>query len=195
MVQKPAYSRPLFFAFLTLYLAGLAALPFALDLGVRLSGAGVLGLAFWLLQFDIARQTIKRTGLTRFIAICLLSGYLWLIVSGGVALIYGAIPAGPIYDAMLHSIFLGFVFAMIFGHAPIIFPAVLGFRIEYHPRFYAPLAILHLSLVLRIVGELAGFGWARLWGGLINAVAVIAYLAMISPIAQKYLAASTTSEE
>ncbi len=195
MVQKPAYSRPLFFAILTLYLVGLVALPFAFDLGVRLTGVGMLGLALWLLQFDIARQTIKRTGLTRFIAVCLLSGYLWLVVSGGIALAYGAVPAGPVYDALLHSIFLGFVFAMVFGHAPIIFPAVLGFRINYHPRLYAPLALLHLSLALRIGGEFGGLGWARLWGGLINAVAVLLYLAMISPIAQKYLAAPTTTEE
>jgi len=35
------------------------------------------------------------------------------------------------YDAFLHAVLLGFVFAMIFGHAPIIFPAVLGIRIPF----------------------------------------------------------------
>ena len=98
------------------------------------------------------------------------------------ALVYGGIPAGPVYDAMLHSIFLGFVFAMIFGHAPIIFPAVLGVDIQYHPRLYTPLILLHASLILRVGGELQGFGGARLWGGLLNVLAVLLYLAMIAPL-------------
>jgi len=188
MMQKPAYSQPLFFGITALYLAGLVIMLFSWDLGIRLTGVGMLGLALWLLRFDIARQTVKRDGLTRFIAVCLLSGYLWLIVAGGAALAYGGYPAGPVYDTMLHSIFLGFVFAMIFGHAPIIFPAVLGFEIDYKPGFYAPLVLLHLSLILRTGGEMSGLGWARLWGGLINAIAVLIYLFMISPISQKLLA-------
>lgn len=83
---------------------------------------------------------------------------------------------------MLHAVFLGFVFAMIFGHAPIIFPAVLGLKIEYRPYFYLPLILLHLSLAVRIGGELLGSGPARLWGGLFNAIAILAYLGMIAPI-------------
>jgi presenilin-like A22 family membrane protease len=115
----------------------------------------------------------------------LLSGYVWLFVSGLVALIYGAVPAGPVYDAMLHSIFLGFVFAMIFGHAPIIFPAVLEIDIEYKSYFYLPLILLHVSLIIRIGGELMGSGAARLWGGLFNVIAVIIYLGMLAPIGSR----------
>jgi len=185
LVKKPAYSEPLFYAITALYLGGLVVLPFSWDFGIRVSGAGMLGMALWLLRFDIARQTVKRDGLTRFIAVCLLSGYIWLAASGGLALGYGGSPAGPVYDAMLHSIFLGFVFAMIFGHAPIIFPAVLGLNIEYKTRFYAPLVLLHLSLVLRTAGELSGLGWARTWGGLLNVIAVMIYLGMIAPVQLK----------
>jgi len=184
MVQKSSASQSLFYGITALYLAGLATLLFSWDLGVRLSGVGMLGLAFWLLRFDIARQTVKREGLTRFIAVCLLSGYIWLIVAGWIAMRYGGYPAGPIYDAMLHSIFLGFVFAMIFGHAPIIFPAVLGFDIEYKPRFYLPLILLHLSLILRVAGDMADLGWARLWGGLVNVIALLLYLGVIAPISK-----------
>lgn len=43
-------------------------------------------------------------------------------MSGALALMAGQQVAGPLYDAMLHTFFLGFVFGMIFGHAPIIFP-------------------------------------------------------------------------
>jgi hypothetical protein len=71
---------------------------------------------------------------------------------------------------------LGFVFSMVFGHAPIIFPAVLRVAVPYHPLFYAPLLLLHLSLALRLAGDAAGaFEW-RSAGGLLNAVALAAFI-------------------
>ena len=60
--------------------------------------------------------------------------------------------AGPIYDAILHALFLGFTFGMIFGHAPIIFPAVLGRPLPYRPAFYLHLILLQATLLLRIGG-------------------------------------------
>ena len=89
-------------------------------------GLALLLIALWLLRFDIARKTVRRTGLTRFIALNLLIGYVWLVVSGLLMLIFGQQAAGPVYDAQLHTLFLGFVFGMIFGHTPVIFPAVWG---------------------------------------------------------------------
>lgn len=180
MARQSKFSRVAFAFATTIFLAGLVILLPAWDLGVRLTGIGMILLGLWLLRFDIARRTVKQTGLTRFIAVCLLSGYVWLLVSGSIALIYGAVPAGPVYDAMLHAIFLGFVFSMIFGHAPIIFPAVLGIAIEYKPYFYFPLILLHVSLVVRIGGELLGSSPARQWGGLFNVIAVILYLGMLA---------------
>ena len=112
-------------------------------------------LAGWLLRYDIARRTIRHTGLTRFIAVCLLSGYGWLGVGGALTWSFAGIMAGPYYDAMLHTVFVGFVFAMIFGHAPIIVPAILGRTPSpYHPALYGPLALLHASLLLRVTGDL-----------------------------------------
>ena len=70
---------------------------------------------------------MTQVGLTRFMAICLLSGYVWLGLSGLAALIYGGVPVGPQYDvALRHRLFLGFVFAMIFAHAPVIFRRCSG---------------------------------------------------------------------
>jgi hypothetical protein len=182
MVRQTKFSQTAFAVATLVFLAGLVIIIPAWDMGVRLTGVGMILLGLWLLRFDIARRTVKQTGLTRFIAVCLLSGYFWLLVSGIIALLYGSTPAGPVYDAMLHSIFLGFVFAMIFGHAPIIFPAVLGFDIVYKPFFYIPLILLHVSLILRIGGELLGSGTARLWGGMFNVIAVILYLGLLAPI-------------
>jgi len=180
MVKKPDYSHPLFLAIIVINLAGLVIVLFQWDVGVRITGLGMLGMALWLLVFDIARRTVKQTGLTRYIAVCLLSGYIWLFLGGAIALFYGAVPAGPIYDAMLHTIFLGFVFTMIFGHAPIILPALLGLDIQYRPNIYFPLILLHLSLAFRIGGELLGSNDIRLWGGMMNVVAVLLYIGLVA---------------
>jgi len=172
-------SQQLFLAATAVFLLGLLILFWSFDWGVRVAGVGFLALAAWLLRYDIARRTVRLKGLTRFIAVCLLSGYLWLVVAGVVGVVYGGVPAGPAYDALLHAVSLGFVFAMVFGHAPIIFPAVLNLTVEYRPVFYLPLAVLHASLLLRIAGGLAGFFWARHWGGLFNAIAVLLYLGIM----------------
>jgi hypothetical protein len=77
---------------------------------------------------------------------------------------------------MLHSVLVGYVFSMVFGHAPLILPAVTGRHLPYHPRFYLHLAVLHTALILRVAGDLAGWPAGRLWGGLLNGVAIVAFL-------------------
>ena len=127
---------------------------------------------------DIARRTVRGRGLTRFIAVCLLSGYAWLALGSAVILIVGGlVPGSAAYDAAVHAIALGFVFSMVFGHAPIIFPAVLRVAVPYHPSFYAPLALLHASLALRLAGDATGrSAWVGI-GGLLNALALAAFVA------------------
>jgi hypothetical protein len=145
--------------------------------GASTFAAGLLALSIWLLKQDLARRTVRATGLTRFIAVCLLSGYAWLAAGAAVILAAGGLIAGtPSYDAAVHALALGFVLSMVFGHAPIIFPAVLRVPVPYHPAFYAPLALLHLSLVVRLAGDAGGrFDWTRA-GGLLNALAIAAFL-------------------
>lgn len=170
-------ARVSFLVIIGLFLAGLVLSLVTLDVGLRLAGFALLALGLWLLRFDIARRTIRQKGLTRFIAACLLPGYVWLIIGGALWLIYGGqYVAGPIYDALLHTIFLGFVFSMIYGHAPVIVPAVLGVQVAYTPLFYVHLALLHLSLVMRVVGDLLLWLPLRRWGGLLNEVAVLLFL-------------------
>jgi hypothetical protein len=168
-------ARITFLASLGVFLAGLLISLADFALGVRVSGLGLVALGAWLLRYDIARRTIRQSGLTRYIAACLLPGYVWLIFAGGVWL-FGEFAARPSYDAALHSVLLGFVFSMIFGHAPIILPAVLNAPIAYRPSFYAHLALLHASLVLRIAGDLAPDFSIRAWAGLLNAIALLLFL-------------------
>ncbi len=169
-------SRRLFLASTILFVAGLVLSHVDYALGVRLAGAGMLALALWLLRYDIAWRRIKAGGQARFIAISLLSGNVWLAIGGVLAIMYGGATSGLVYDAMLHSIFLGFTFTMIFAHAPIIFPTVLRVPVTYTPWFYSHLILLHISLLLRVVGDLAAIGWMRQWGGLLNAVVLLLFL-------------------
>jgi hypothetical protein len=110
-------------------------------------------------------------------AVGLLSGYAWLGFGGLAALVSGAAAPGLVYDATLHAVFLGFVMSMVFAHAPVIFPAILGRPLVYAPRFYAHVVVLHVSLLVRIVGDLSDelARW-RVWGGLLNAVALLLFV-------------------
>ena len=168
-------ARRAFAAILAVIVAGL--LGANTSWGSPVFGAGLLALSLWLGKQDIARRTVRNRGLTRFIAVCLLSGYAWLAVGGAIIVASGGlVPGAPAYDAALHALALGFVFSMVFGHAPIIFPAVLRVAVPYHPTFYLPLALLHVSLVVRLAGDaLANFEWTRA-GGMLNALALAAFI-------------------
>ena len=177
MLRLSRSAHLLFVGATALLIAAIIVAPFLYAAGTVLAGVALIALALWLLRYDIARRRVRAGGQARFTAIALLSGYGWLAVGGVLAIRYAGVTAGPGYDALLHSVFLGFVFAMIFAHAPIVFPAVLGVTMVYSARFYAPLVLLHASLVLRVGGDLAGWPQARLWGGLLNAAVILFFLA------------------
>ena len=166
-----------FAAILAAIAVALLAAAIATPWSTRLFAAALLALAAWLLKQDIARRTVRSRGLTRFIAVCLLSGYFWLAIGAAVLLGAGALQPGTAsYDAALHALLLGFVFSMVFGHAPIIFPAVLRVAVPYYGYFYGPLAVLHLSLVIRLAGDVSG-DWTLLRiGGMLNALALAAFI-------------------
>jgi len=175
--QLPKVSHRIFLLILVSLLLGLALMVLSFEWGVRVVGATLVGLGLWLGSHDIARRTIRQTGLTRFIAICLLSGYVWLGISGLFAMVFGGVLVGPQYDATLHAFFLGFVFAMIFAHAPIIFPAVLGAQMTFRQPFYAHVILLQATLILRIAGDVLGWLPGRQVGGLLNAITLLLFLA------------------
>jgi hypothetical protein len=141
-------------------------------LGAKLLGLAFVAFALWLLRFDISRRTVRRPGLPRFVAVSLLVGYGWLLLGGLLWLRYGLQFAGTARDAELHAIFVGFVFSMIFGHAPVIFPAVLGVPIPFRRLFYVHLALLHVGVVLRVAGDLGGAAGIARDGALLNALAI-----------------------
>lgn len=167
-------ARRIFLGIVVLQLVALVVILLDASVGERLFGLSLAALAVWLLRQDVARRTVRQAGLTGFIARCLLSGYFWLLFGGMLLLVDPPLPF--VRDAALHAVFVGFVLAMVFGHAPIIFPAVLRVAVPYHPIFYAPLVLLHAGLVLRVAGDAAGqFEWTR-WGAMVSAVALLAFI-------------------
>ncbi|MFQ5584396.1 MAG: hypothetical protein ACE5GL_08190 [Calditrichia bacterium] len=156
-------------------LVGIAIWTIHVYRGQQIAGLGMFMLAYWLLRNDIARHGWRKGGLSRFIAASLMSGFVWLAISGIFTFSFAGHIAGPYYDALLHTLFVGFVFSMIFGHAPIIFPTILGREILYHPAFYLHLALLHLSLIFRISSDFFVWEPGRFWGGMFNAIAIILF--------------------
>jgi hypothetical protein len=149
------------------------AVMLALAIGAALSsavfGIALFALALWLMAFDIARRTVRAPGLTRYMAIALLTGYAWLAI-GGLAWAWGA------RDAALHALGLGFVASMVMAHAPVILPAVAGIAIRFTPWFYVPLAILDMSLAWRLGVDLPR-------GALGNAIAIALFAATVASCA------------
>ena len=145
-----------------------------------LTAAGLLACAVWLLHYDIARRTIHLSGQPRFSAVAILIGHAWLGVAG---IILVATPPGVAafsYDALVHAITIGFALSMIFGHAPIILPAVIGIRVRFTRIAYIPLVLLHLSLGLRITGDFLERGDLRRSGALITLFALALYAATLA---------------
>lgn len=177
--RLPRWAHPALVSALVLAGLGLLAGLVHPRCGWRLEGLGLLATGLWFLHFDLARRTLRQGGLTGFSASGVLLGHLWLAVGGALMAWKGPLTSGPAYDAVIHCFFLGFAFSMIFAHAPIIAPALLGVTIPFRPCFYGPLTLLQLSLLLRIAGDLAGWGPGRAWGGLLNGASVALFVTAI----------------
>jgi hypothetical protein len=174
---KPLIRRA-FHGSVAVILSGLACSLIDFPIAIRISGLGFFALAMWLLRYDLAWQSAQQPGLPRFMAISLIAGYFWLAAGGILWMVFAQFfSAGPRYDAMLHAIFLGFVFSMIFAHAPILLPTITGLPLPFQNIFYLYAGLLHLSLLLRIAGDLGPRLSLQRWGGLLNVLAVVLFLA------------------
>lgn len=164
-----------------LVLVGCGVSVLRVDIGTQIVGAGMLSLGSWLVRYDIARDTARKSEMPAYIGRLLLSGYVWLMVAGIAALLFGGLRGGPMYDILVHSLFLGFAFSMIFAHAPIISAAALEYSVPYRPALYGPPLMLHATLLLRVLGGLSGTMWARQWGAAGNALAILGFVMLIAP--------------
>ena len=177
LMRRRRGAAPALHTCLVAMLIGAAMFAWSPARGGLVYGLSLVGLAGWLMVFDIARRTVAAAGLSRYMAICLLSGYVWLGVSGA-AWIAGSFGL-PTRDAALHALGLGFVFSMMLGHAPVILPALARVKLLFGWFFYVPLFCLHASLAVRLgLGATASGMLGR--GALANALAIALFAATMA---------------
>ena len=167
-----SFKKYLLVVFMLIYIIGIL-IPFH-DSGGYVIGFSLISSGLWLFKYDMARKSIKREGQHFFSGLVLLFGYGWLIICG-LFMAYGAY-GGLLYDAALHSFFLGFVFSMIFAHAPIILPGVLRLTINpFNKSLYSWFILLQLSLLLRISDVFIGITALKLFAGITNGIAILGF--------------------
>ena len=146
------------------------------QVGERLVGVALVTGAGWLLVNDVVRRQLGVRGQRRYIAVALLAGYLNLLVAGVVLTVRGLTAGQGAYDVVVHGAFLGFGMSMVMAHAPVILPAVLGRPLPYRPVLYLPLVLLHVGLVARFTGALAGPRTLWQTGGVMTVAALLAFV-------------------
>lgn len=178
-IPTPKIAQQAFYAIVCTVFVGATISLLDEQVGLEMFALALLTMAGWLLRYDIAWRNAQRDGLPRFIAICLLSGYLWLGLAGALGMGGGFTLGDAWRDSTLHAIGLGFVFSMVFGHAPIIFPAVARVKLPYHAVLYCPLLALHATLLIRVWGGLTDSFPLRHAGGMANALALLLFFAVL----------------
>lgn len=177
LMRREPIALPALLGIVAGLLAGAALSLVAPAAGGVVYGIALAALAIWFGLFDIARRTALAHGLSRYMAVCLLAGYAWLAVAG-LAWVGSAVGC-PGRDLALHALGLGFIVSMVMGHAPVILPAVARVKLRFGAWFYVPLALLHGSLLLRLVGGIVEPAW-RSRGAALNAVALLVFFATIA---------------
>jgi hypothetical protein len=155
------------------------------DRGAILFGLALILMTGWLFRHDIARRNIHQKGQTRFFAACMISGYIWLGLAGVGLIGYPPGNSAFGYDLALHAVLIGFVLSMVFGHALIILPAIVRLRIVYRPVLYVPLATLHVSLVLRGLGDVLEWQAGRQWSGIVTLLALVGFMLSVATAAKR----------
>lgn len=148
-------------------------------IGNLVSGLALIGVSLWLMRFDLVGITIRKNGLTQYVAVALLCGYIALLLSGVFFIVFRDELLA--YDALVHTFFIGFVFSMIFAHGPIILPGVLGISVKpFHRVLFFWLFSLQLSWLIRVGADVLFLPYWRKVSGLVSAAAIIGYFVTIA---------------
>ncbi len=144
-------------------------LPFH-SYGAGIFGASMVLLALWLIFSENYSGEADRY--RRYMNLGLRMAFGWLLVTGILFL-----SGGYYYDAQLHAFFIGFVFSMIFTHAPLMVQRVTRTGVNlYRPVHLFWLLLLQASLILRITGNISGMERLVQWGGLANGIVILLFL-------------------
>lgn len=165
-------SRRLFVTFLIVFIIGVL-ISFH-GIGNIFCGMSLATISLWLMKHDVIGITIRKDGLTQFVAISLAVGYIALLLTG--ILLITLTNQWFAYDVIVHTFFIGFVFSMIFAHGPIILPGVLGISIKpFHKILYFWLFLMEASWLIRIFADAFTALNLRKVSGVLSALAIIAY--------------------
>lgn len=146
------------------------------NVGYPLLGAALIALMLDTAAHDVARRTIFATGITRFMAACMLAGYAWALVAGGIWVLRGPVFSGYGYDTVVHALTIGFALSMVLAHAPVIVPAIARRPLPYSPVMWAVWGCLQAGLLLRVVAGVRDSEGAWQFGGAIDVLAVLAFM-------------------
>lgn len=173
LVRLPRWSAQAFLVgWGALALAAVALAAFgATGVAMPLWWVALGALALWLLRFDVATKQWRAKGWAGHTAICLSVGYVWLLLAAGLGL------AGQ--PVAWHGLWLGFVMAMVFGHAPIMLPALAGWRPEPTRWALLPLGVLGVGLALRVVASVTGWPAGLAVAGAGHALAFVLFGAVM----------------
>jgi len=173
LLRKTVLKQSALIIFISLFFAGIF-LPFHSALGSSLSALSMIGSAIWLFKYDMAKHSLKKRGQSFYSGLLLITGYVWLVFTG-LFFVLGAY-FGSFYDASLHAFFLGFVFMMIFAHAPVILPAVLKLNVSPFGRsLYLWYILLNITLLFRVIAVFPEIAPYKMWAGMFNGIAIIGF--------------------
>lgn len=145
--------------------------PLGLGLADTVWWVSMALLAVWLLRFDVATRQWRARGWAGHTAICLLVGYGWLALAAVLGLV-GQVVAW-------HALWLGFVVAMVFGHAPLMLPALAGWRPAPTRWALLPLGVLGASVLLRVSASIGGWPAGLALAGAGHALALVLFGAVM----------------
>lgn len=178
LLRAPRWAILMFGSLCAILVTGVAMSAFAPAPGVAIAGASLAGISAWLFRYDISARVLRAGGRYAFSAVALLAGYAWLLVAGTLFLWQAARGDGWLDDAALHAVFVGFAVSMVFGHAPIVVGAVVGRNLAFHRVSYLPLALLHVSVLMRVGGWIEGSWTTWRASGMLNGVAILMFFAI-----------------
>lgn len=183
LLKNTAKKQGVLIALITVFIVSIF-LPFHSSAGSILSALSITGAALWLFKYDMAKHSIKKPGQSFYSGLLLITGYVWLVITG-LFFAFGAY-YGSFYDSSLHSFFLGFVFMMIFAHAPVILPAVLKLKISPFGRsLYFWYVLLNLSLLFRVLAFIPQAAKYKHWAAMINGIAILGFFVNMIMLALK----------
>lgn len=157
--------------------------------GLVAGGLAMAVLAVLLARHDDAARPRGRSALPRLVSVCLLAGYLWLGASGLLWVGLGVGVRGPLlYDAALHTLFLGFVISVTMGQVPTLL-TTRGRPMRDRWTLWAPVVLLHLSVATRVVADLLGSTWGRGMSSHGNVTAILVYGVVVWRVARRRVSA------